>query len=150
MSGTLSISSQIGKVLFDSGSTHSFSFCFPKRLAKSPESLNFDLEVATTLGGSVIAVKVIKGCLIYVRGQEFGANLILLNMRDFDIILGIDWLVAYHEILDCFRKKVIFRIPGPPKFQVLEDQIVSSVLSAVQGDEARGHSSHSRFFGGAS
>lgn len=60
MSSTLFVSFQIAKILFDSGLTHSFcSVRFAKR-SKSPESLNFDLSMATPLGGSVIVDRVVK------------------------------------------------------------------------------------------
>lgn len=78
-------------VLFDQGSTHSFSsFLFAKQLAKSPEPLDFDLSMATPLRESVITDIAIKGCLISVEGREFVADLIILDMRDFDVILGMD------------------------------------------------------------
>ena len=28
----------------------------------------------------------------------------------------MDWLASYHAFVDCFRKRVIFSIPGQPKF----------------------------------
>lgn len=30
------------------------------------------------------------------------ADLIILGMVDFDVILGMDWLSHYHEVMDCF------------------------------------------------
>ncbi|XXG53552.1 hypothetical protein AAC387_Pa03g1635 [Persea americana] len=40
------------------------------------------------------------------------ANLIVLDMYDFDIILGMDWLEAYHAMMDCFAKTITFRLKG--------------------------------------
>ena len=37
--------------------------------------------------------------------------LILLQLHDFDIILGMDWLATNHALVDCFAKRVTFRIP---------------------------------------
>ena len=45
------------------------------------------------------------------------ADLILMDMCDYDIILGMDWLVAYHASVDCFGKEMGFRTPGEPKFR---------------------------------
>ena len=39
-------------------------------------------------------------------------NLIVLDVHDFDIILGMDWLEAYHATMDCFAKTIIFRLKG--------------------------------------
>ncbi|XP_070050726.1 uncharacterized protein [Nicotiana tomentosiformis] len=51
-------------------------------------------------------------CLITIRGYVTRADLLFLNMVDFDVILGMDWLYLYHTILDCYAKTVIFSIPG--------------------------------------
>ena len=34
------------------------------------------------------------------------------------MILGLTWLSRYHAVIDCRNKKVIFRIPYQPEFQV--------------------------------
>ena len=36
------------------------------------------------------------------------ANLIPLEMYDFDVILGMDWLFTHRVSMDCFTKKVVF------------------------------------------
>ena len=43
-------------------------------------------------------------------------DLVLLDLQDFDIILGMDWFASYHASVDCFGKMVIFSIPGQPEF----------------------------------
>ena len=48
--------------------------------------------------------------------REMLVDLVLLNLQDFDVILRMDWLASYHASIDCFRKNVIFSIPGQPKF----------------------------------
>ena len=30
----------------------------------------------------------------------------VMDMSDFDVILGMDWLTAYRDVIDCERKKV--------------------------------------------
>ena len=40
------------------------------------------------------------------------ADLIVLDIQDFDAILGMDWLSKYCAFIDCKDKKVIFEIPG--------------------------------------
>ena len=41
-----------------------------------------------------------------IGGQEFLANLILLDIHDFDVILGMDWLSRHDATVDCYRKEV--------------------------------------------
>ena len=38
------------------------------------------------------------------------ADLIVLAMHDFDVILGMDWLAKYRACMDCFHKIVTLRI----------------------------------------
>ena len=38
--------------------------------------------------------------------------MILLDIHDFDVILGMDWLSRLHAIVDCYRKEVSFCRPG--------------------------------------
>ena len=40
------------------------------------------------------------------------ADLILIDLKGLDVILGMDWLASNYASMDCFRKEVIFRRPG--------------------------------------
>lgn len=46
--------------------------------------------------------------LIKLGTYELEVDLVPLNIQDFDVILGIDWLVCHHVIVDYFLKEVIF------------------------------------------
>ncbi|KAJ1380557.1 Retrotransposon gag domain [Sesbania bispinosa] len=47
------------------------------------------------------------GCsCIQCSGKELFANLIALDMVDFDVILGMDWLASHYATLDCHNKVV--------------------------------------------
>lgn len=48
-------------------------------------------------------------------GRETTANLILLYIVDFDVILDMDWLSPYHAILDCHMKIVTLSCPELPQ-----------------------------------
>nr|CAH66107.1 OSIGBa0101K10.6 [Oryza sativa] len=43
---------------------------------------------------------------IEIQGVPFLANLILLESKDLDIILGMDWLARYKGVIDCANRKV--------------------------------------------
>ncbi|GKU99598.1 hypothetical protein SLEP1_g12422 [Rubroshorea leprosula] len=53
---------------------------------------------------------------IYIDGRQLGASLFVLDISDFDIILGMDWLSKHFASIDCHRKWVIFNIPGEQEF----------------------------------
>lgn len=41
-----------------------------------------------------------KECHLDINELEFLATLILIQMHDFDVILGMDFLAIYHAIID--------------------------------------------------
>ena len=45
------------------------------------------------------------------------ANLIPLEMIDFDVILGMNWLSSHRASMDCFTKKIVFRKLGYPELE---------------------------------
>ena len=111
--GTLRIHTLFARALIDPGSTHSFvSVSFTGLLGMPIDNMDFDLFVATPLGDSVVVNKIIKDCCVMIGYREMTVDLVLLELRDFDVILGMDWLVSYHASVDCFGKKVTFSIPG--------------------------------------
>ena len=82
----------------------------------SIDNMNFDLFVATLLGDSVVVNKILRDCCMMIGYREMIVDLVLLDLQDFDVILGIDWLASYHASIDCFGKRVMFSIPGQPNF----------------------------------
>ena len=111
------IFSSLCHVLIDTGSTHSFiTPRIIKMLEIHVQTLSYILSVISPIGTSTSVNQVCKGCLITVGSQELTADLIILDLEDPDILLGMDWLAAYHVVLDCFSKKVTFRLPGIPEF----------------------------------
>ncbi|CAN4087038.1 unnamed protein product [Withania somnifera] len=70
------------------------------------------MRVATPVGDSLVVDRVIRSCLISIDGLDTWVDLILLDMVDFDIILGMDWLSPHRAILDCYAKAVMLALPG--------------------------------------
>ena len=94
--------------LIDPGSTHSYvcmKYVFDKVLAM--EKLAYDMHVTSPLGHSVSVNSVYKNCPIVIQAKEFLANLITLPFREFDLILGMDWLTKHRAIVDCGQKTVV-------------------------------------------
>ena len=74
-----------------------------------------------------------RSCSIDIKGTTLLADLVLLKMLDFDVILGMDWLSFQHGWVDCFKKRVIFCRPDQPEMcfegerKVKPLQIVSNI-----------------------
>lgn len=72
--------------------------------------------VTLPTSGTMSTNIIYKSCVVKIAGRMLEVDLILLNIKDFDIILGMDWLVAYYTNVDCFNKKVVFKIPNEEPF----------------------------------
>ena len=58
------------------------------------------IRVSTPVGESVIFEKVYRSCLVTFVGSNTHVDLIILEMVDFDVILGMSWLSQNFTILD--------------------------------------------------
>ena len=82
--------------LSDPRSTHSY-VCMEHVFEKVPamEKLAYDMHVTSLLGHSVSVNRVYRNCPIIIQAREFLADLITLPFREFDLILGMDWLTKH-------------------------------------------------------
>ena len=96
---------------------HSFiSLSFACLLGMLIDNMEFDLFVATPLRDFFVVNKILRDYYVMIGYREMTVDLVLLNLQDFDVILGMDWLASYHAPVDCFGKRVTFSIPGQPDF----------------------------------
>lgn len=64
-------------------------------------SLVFLISVSTPMGQEVLAELLIADCLLGFQRKYMYANLMLLAMKDFDCIMGIDLLIKYRPTVYC-------------------------------------------------
>lgn len=115
--------SRDARVLIDPGSTHSFvAQDFLQHTDTTPVHTNFILTVFTPLGKTMLAEIVCKACTLWIGDRELIIDLILLDLKDFDIILGMDFLASYHATIHCYTREVAFQIPGQEEFSFSRDQ----------------------------
>ena len=90
--------------------------------------------VTTPLLEQILRNSVFKGFKILIEGVVLKANLIPLEMYDFDIILGMDWLSTHRASMDCFTKKVVFQKLGFPKLEFVGDRRIlpTCVISTLE------------------
>lgn len=55
--------------------------------------------------------QVYRSCLVTLGGYKTWVYLIISDMVDFDVILGMDWLFLYDAILDYYAKIVTNVLP---------------------------------------
>ncbi|XP_070029038.1 uncharacterized protein [Nicotiana sylvestris] len=94
-------------VLFDQGSTYSYmSSYFTSYLVMLRDSLSVSVYVSTPVGDSIVVDRVYRWCVVSLGRYQTRVDLLLLDMVDFDVILGMDWLSPCHAILDYHAKTV--------------------------------------------
>lgn len=134
VSSIILVSSHATYALFDSGSTYSYvSPLFAKYLNKSPIKLDVPILVATPIGESILVEFVYRACEVSVFERETELDLLILDMLDFDIILGMDWLACCHATLGCHDKTIQFNIPGesPYTFQGNKSAVLHNLIYAL-------------------
>lgn len=50
--------------------------------------------------------QIYQSCVVSILGYDTTAYLILLDILNFNLILGIDWLSPHRLVLDCYFKTV--------------------------------------------
>ena len=121
--------------LIDPGSTHSY-VCMEQVFDKVPvmDKLAYDMHVTSLLGHIVSLNSVYINCPIVIQAREFLTDLITLSFREFDLILGMDWLTKHQAIVDCGQKTVVLRCSDHSEviIQGIRSSIMSNVISAMQ------------------
>ncbi|KAA0042188.1 pol protein [Cucumis melo var. makuwa] len=117
VTGTLPVLGHYALALFDSGSSHFFissAFVLHARLEEK-----------------------VKACQIEIAGHVIEVTLLVLDMLDFDVILGMDWLAANHASIDCSRKEVAFNPPSMASFKFKGEgsRSLPQVISAIRASK---------------
>ena len=47
-----------------------------------------------------------RGCELEISGTLLTVDLRIMDMSEFDVILGMDWLTTYRVVIDCERRRV--------------------------------------------
>ena len=122
------------RALIDPGSTHSYICTDIPSLGNLPRSeIEYDILVTNPLRHSVIVNKVYRDCLIKIREYEFFGDLIELSFKEFDVILGMDWLSRHQVMVDCRMKIVTLRTPNEDEVTFIGERSnhLSNVISAA-------------------
>ena len=118
----------------DPGATHSFaSKHFLDRFQIETQPLEGRMRVSLPIGDPLFSDGVVRDSRVLIGGQEFPADHVALDMRDFDVVLGMDWLSRHKATLDCYKKKVKFHRPGKleVKFRGIRRELSSCMISAM-------------------
>jgi len=100
-------------ILIDSGSTNNFLYVqVAKRLGCKIEPMK-PLRVSVADGNTLAISSMVKKFSWQLQQSTFNSNVMLLPLRGYDLVLGIEWLVTLRNIIFNFDKLVMeFSLKG--------------------------------------
>ena len=94
-------------MLFDFGASHSFiTTSVMIELGLEVETLEEPLYVSSPLGIRARIGMICCGCKLEISGTLLTMDLRIMDMSEFHVILGMDWLTAYKVFINCERRRV--------------------------------------------
>jgi hypothetical protein len=124
--GMFFASSHPATFLFDLGVSHSFissSFVAKHHL---PITIMKHTMLVCSPGGEMRIKDICLAISITIRGVDFLANLIVLDSKGIDIILGMDWLRNYDGVILCAKRAIRM---------TKEDGTIVEFNAAIQADQ---------------
>ena len=70
------------------------------------ETLEESLYVSSPLGIRARIGTICRGCELEISGTLLTVDLKIMDISEFDVILGMDWLITYRIVIDCERRRV--------------------------------------------
>jgi hypothetical protein len=111
LTGTFSINDTPGKILFDSGATHSFiSENLLGKLGLRGSHTKSAYKIITP-GGNISSHIVTFGVPLKLGSKNIQSNLITINLEGMDVILGMDWMTQHKVVLDISDRFVEINSP---------------------------------------
>ncbi|GJU75419.1 putative reverse transcriptase domain-containing protein [Tanacetum coccineum] len=142
ITGALFIFGRAVFVLFDTGATHSvistkFASCF----TMTPILLDHVLCISTPMKDFARITHVYRDLPLQFDDKICSVNALPLDMCEFDIILGIDWLAAHRATIDCHSRRVIFGDIHAPEF-IYHGSLPGKSMKIISALKARTLLSH--------
>ena len=105
--GTFFLSRLWARVLFDSIASHSFiAASVVIELGLDVEALEKPLYVSSPLRIKARIRMICRRCKLDIFGILLTTDLRVMDMSEFDVILEMDWLMAYRVLINCVRRRV--------------------------------------------
>jgi hypothetical protein len=114
-------------VLFDSGASHSFISSTFVAKHHLPITIMKHTMLISSPGGEMRTKHICPAVSITIWGIDFLANLIILDSKGIDMILGMDWLRKYDGVILCSNRPIRL---------TKEDGTIVEFNAAMQADQA--------------
>jgi hypothetical protein len=143
--GTFSINNLSAVVLFDSGASHSFVSAAYVEKHNLPMALLRCQMIVSSPGGDMPVRQLCPMVNLKIWGVDFVTNLIVLESKGIDVILGMDWLGKHKVLIDYAKKSVKLTTPDGKELEFVAEPVVTAKgianhakinqLDASQGSE---------------
>jgi hypothetical protein len=82
--------------------------------------------IVSSPGGDMPARQLCSNVNLKIRGVDFIANLIVLESKGIDVILGMDWLSKHKVLIDYAKKSVKLTTPEGKKMVFVAEPVVTT------------------------
>jgi hypothetical protein len=124
--GTFSVNDISAVVMFDSGASHSFISAAYVEKQNLPIALLRCQMIVSSPGGDMPARQLWPKVNLKIRGVDFVANLIVLESKGIDVILGMEWLGKHKVLIDCAKKYVKLTSPDRKELEYVTEPVVTA------------------------
>jgi hypothetical protein len=124
--GMFSVNDASVIVLFDYGASHSFISITYVGKHNLPLALLKCQMIVRSLGGDMPARQLCSKVNLKIRGVDFVANLIVLESKGIDIILGMDWLSKHKVLINCSKKSIKLTTPDGNELEFVAELVVTA------------------------
>jgi hypothetical protein len=124
--GTFFINDTSVVVLFDSGASHSFISVAYIEKHNLPIALLRCQMIVSSLRGDMSVRQLCPKVNLKIRGVDFVTNLIVLESKGIDVILGMDWLSKHKVLIDCGKKSIKLTAPDGKELEFVAEPVVTA------------------------
>jgi hypothetical protein len=128
--GMFSVNDASAVVLFDYGASHSFISTAYVGKHNLPVALLMCQMIVSSPGGDMPTRQLCPKVNIKIKGVDFIANLIVLESKGIDVILGMDWLSKHKVLIDYTRKSVMLTTPDGKELDFVAELVVTAKVVA--------------------
>ncbi|GJV35975.1 putative reverse transcriptase domain-containing protein [Tanacetum coccineum] len=101
VTGTFLLNNRYASILFDIGADRSFmSTASGSLIDIIPTTLDHGYDVELADGRIIWVNTLIQGCTLNFLNHPFNIDLMPVEMGSFDVIIGMDWLSKYHDVIE--------------------------------------------------
>jgi hypothetical protein len=113
-------------VLFDSGALHSFIFAAYVEKHNLPIALFKCQMIVSSLRGDMPARQLCPKVNLKIWGVDFFTNLIVLESKNIDVILRMDWLSKHNVLIDHAKKSIRLTTPDGKELEYVAEPVVTA------------------------